>query len=777
MFRIGTYSGKSFKTMKRTAKVKSPNSKKRTETRKQTQSKASRKFKLDIPSAFIILLFLITASLHMGKYFTTDEFNWFYTWITQYWNAVSSFEFSEIPSTTYPGAFHSFITGFTNFFLDQNEFLQYDKISTYLFWWRFPILLFNSLSLFIIFNLLKKFFNKREAYLILFLIAFTPVIIGMSRIVNSDSVLWNTTLISVLSCILYIREHNKKYVILSGIFMGIAVVSKYNGVVIFFFHILILPVEFLFDKTSKSKLKVQYLNILKIWLIAVLTFTFFFPAALVEPFKYWSRLFRFFALNPAFLSVFILLSADIFIFNSKLLVFFKEKTKNPKYILKVLSAFFIVSLIASVTLKYTDILSVTKHSSEQWKIPFFYSLIENFYGFITTLQVPAVIGLFIFFVQSFLKKHKGKDFSLPFHMIIFILVFLLGVSVQGVKTGHRYIILILPFVSIIAVWAYSMLKVNTKIIYSLIILIIVIDIVLLFPKYYVFYRNTSYDIGQKKIAWSVGAYDLALEMNKNIKDINTKVLADRNSFGLFFKGFTQAMFYDKITDSKIKQYDYLCLSSAGYSQVNRTPPLEDYYETPKDSFLYLKGNDKSGWMGIIKVDKNKPVLKIENTFDPESYIDLSDDWTVSLWIKYNENSENLIYIGENYKTGYDFKIEENCFICRINEDLYIKTDTLSKTEYSNIVIQSYSENDDQYLKITVNNTNEYKTILPEKKQTQEKFFISTIFPGDMNDVRIYNFMLSEEQKKVVYNSGVMTPESELKSEGEVFIPAEHFTHK
>ena len=57
-------------------------------------------------------------------------------------------------------------------------------------------------------------------------------------------------------------------------------------------------------------------------------------------------------------------------------------------------------------------------------------------------------------------------------------------------------------------------------------------------------------------------------------------------------------------------------NEAIYSQVYRTYPLEEYYKMPKDSFDFYVGSKKIGWMGIIKVNKNKKELTILNTFDP-----------------------------------------------------------------------------------------------------------------------------------------------------------------
>ncbi len=392
-------------------------------------------------------------------------------------------------------------------------------------------------------------------------------------------------------------------------------------------------------------------------------------------------------------------------------------------------------------------------------------------------QIVVVAGFLLFSIVSLLRTRKKLDFTLPLLMLVFVFVFIIGTTLKHSNAaGHRYIIMLYPFALIIAVWTFSFFK-KKYIIFALIALLSVIDTATLYPKFYISYRNSGYFTEMKTYYWSLGGYDLAQELNKLPNAERLKVYADRYSFKHFFKGFTENI-TDNTKGSKLKKFDYLCLSTAGRSQVPMSPPLKDYYEMPKDSFKYLVGDKNKWWMGLVKVDKNKKEPTRLNSFDPEFYLSQTNTFTIAVWEKHLiDNPGNIMYIGENYNTGIIYKIENGRFKARYGETEIFKSDTLPLNKLNNIAVQHINKDTMQIFKAWINGEKVISETVRNKKTLKTKFFAAIDFKGLTNDVRIYNRELSDEQIKVIYNGGEMTNEQELTYKGEKFNPAQHFTRK
>ncbi len=736
------------------------------------------KHKEPISLLLLFLLFIGIGSSGLGKFFTSDETAWYYGWIQQYGHAYLSGDFAKTNVADYPGALHSLLCGSVNLFLDQKDFITYDKVETYLFWWRFPILLFNGISLIGIYYLLKKFFSQIQSFVAVFLIAFSPFLLGMSRIVNSDSLLWSTSLISILAYIIFIRENKNKYMIISGVFMGMALASKYNAVILFIYHPLILIFEFLFDKTKTQTFnKIVYKTFIS-WLIAFAMFSILLPAVFADVSLYNAKIFRHFITNPGFIIAVAFIIIDTYLLKNKILFFLKEKVDLKKYLIKTIPAFFIGLIITALIIKYLNLAPESWLGvAEQWKVPYDRAMYENLVQFFASQQIAIIAGFIIFAIISLLPKNKNLDFTLPLLMLVFIFVFIIGVTLKHSNgIGHRYIVMLYPFAIITAVWSFSFFK-KKHIIFALIILLSIIDTAMLYPKFYISYNNSCYFTGAKTYYWSLGGYDLAQDLNKLSDANNIKVYADRYSFKHFFRGYTENII-DNTKGSKLKEFDYLCLSTAGSSQVPMTPQIEDYYEMPKDSFEYFVGNKYKWWMGIIKVDKNKKETTIPDAYDPEFYLNISNSFTISLWEKHSKkNAGNIIYIGKNYEDGIEVKIKKNNLIVKYGKNEFLESSSLPIEKYNNIIIQHITKNETQVCKIWVNGENIIDKVIENKKTKKRKFFIAKKFKGFSNDVRIYGTELTEDQIKTIYNNGKMIQEYELESNGEIFRPLQHFTHK
>ena len=108
---------------------------------------------------------------------------------------------------------------------------------------RTPILIFNFLMLLLIYALLKRLWNKEIAIISFMLMALSPILLGITRIVNPDALIWPFTTISLLSYFLYLKEEKNKYLYMAGIFLGFSILTKYIANIVYIYFLIIVFLE------------------------------------------------------------------------------------------------------------------------------------------------------------------------------------------------------------------------------------------------------------------------------------------------------------------------------------------------------------------------------------------------------------------------------------------------------------------------------------------------------------------------------------------------------
>ena len=91
-----------------------------------------------------------------------------------------------------------------------------------------------------------------------------------------------------------------------------------------------------------------------------------------------------------------------------------------------------------------------------------------------------------------------------------------------------------------------------------------------------------------------------------------RVLADYEGFKRFFDGATtRYAFKNKLAPIFLREFDYLCLSSSGRSQIQRwgsakqkylTDTIVEYYDQPLEGALFFIGNEEA-YVKIVKVKR------------------------------------------------------------------------------------------------------------------------------------------------------------------------------
>ncbi|TXG77902.1 phospholipid carrier-dependent glycosyltransferase, partial [Candidatus Dojkabacteria bacterium] len=166
---------------------------------------------------------------------------------------------------------------------------------------RLPILIINGLLIILSFYLLKKIFPQSPLPILTTLfIALTPALIGISQIINPDALLWSCSLISFLAVIAFLRTTHWTYILLAGIFIGLALLSKYTANVLFPLILSLLFTYPLWNEAWKDKffslknyLQVTVKTFATLLLLAHITFALGMPAVFQKPEKLFDGIFGF----------------------------------------------------------------------------------------------------------------------------------------------------------------------------------------------------------------------------------------------------------------------------------------------------------------------------------------------------------------------------------------------------------------------------------------------------------------------------------------------------
>jgi 4-amino-4-deoxy-L-arabinose transferase-like glycosyltransferase len=277
-----------------------------------------------------IAAFFAFGLFHLAKFETTDEQLWKYGRIKQYWQSIENHDWKKTYINDKPGITVALVSGAGLFFEPNPEthrisdpittsgglFFLYDTSRSEFinFVFRFPILLLSALSLFVFFWLIWRATNS--PWLALFSVLFmalNPILVGISQIINPDSFLWIFGGLAIFSYLARLKTRGNKFLILAGIFSGLALLSKYTAFTLFLLFFLILLSKILFDEDYNKKIQKnlsllfrEVADIFVIALIAIAVFSLFLPAVFLKPSYLFKGISQFLGLEtiiPAFLAV------------------------------------------------------------------------------------------------------------------------------------------------------------------------------------------------------------------------------------------------------------------------------------------------------------------------------------------------------------------------------------------------------------------------------------------------------------------------------------------
>ena len=218
----------------------------------------------------VFLLAIIPTLVDLGDDMLCADANHWIKRSSFFTKAISSGDFSESLQSRHPGVTRMWLSGPSMgayvFFrlwreggLDQLEKLSsikyqefFQKFPRVLFFAKLPSTLLISISLIICYMLLRKLLPEEIALLASVLMALDPFFIAHSRVIQLDALMTIFLLISVLGLQVYLTLNQRKYLFLSGIAGGLALLTKSPALFLIPFVFLAVGLK-IFEYTGEKK--------------------------------------------------------------------------------------------------------------------------------------------------------------------------------------------------------------------------------------------------------------------------------------------------------------------------------------------------------------------------------------------------------------------------------------------------------------------------------------------------------------------------------------------
>jgi 4-amino-4-deoxy-L-arabinose transferase-like glycosyltransferase len=442
----------------------------------------------------IIFSHLFFGLYHLGKEAYVDEKLWTYSKqkrIEKYWNNIKQRDWYHTRPSDKPGITLAFISAPSLFFVTPSNFkepiLNKKAFEQMLWTMRLPILFISTLSILLFYYIIKKTFNNEIALLSSIFIGLSPILLGISRIINPDALSWIFIPLALLAYLSYQKNTDRKTLYLTGFFLGLALLTKYIANILFPIFISLIFIKTLFEKYPQNKLRLylkkSFSDLVKITLTALITFTIFYPGVWIKPSRIllgtiWSQAFA--SIWQYFVALLLFFFFDYYFNNFNITLWLSEKLNSLKsIILKFLPLIFITIIIITIyytyfptpTLSFESILyspktSLSKHRTNIWG-----AFITSFYVPLFSFGPIVFLGTLLtsfFSTSKIWSKSKKNTLKISkntiytvWSLMFFIFVFYGASLLSGVIPTLRYQIALYPLWLILASFGWYCLWKNS----------------------------------------------------------------------------------------------------------------------------------------------------------------------------------------------------------------------------------------------------------------------------------------------------------------------------
>lgn len=426
-------------------------------------------------------IYFILGFSTLSDFITADEHFWLPNQgadrIREYWDAVADRDWEDTRINDKPGVTLAYFSGvalpFSGDLVDRQLIQEEDSpvkefnpevVRKVNFLFRLPILVFIGLfSLYFVWIIRKITGSERTAIWSVILMYLSPTLLGISQIVNPDTLFWVFGLASLLTFFAMLETGERRLTLLSGLFLGLTLASKYVGVIFFPFFLVMIAVRYLFRAGNFSGDRSAFRRALlgdfgRYWGVlgmGVAIFALLMPAAIVEPEVLFESTVGFQGMLPIFLASIGLTALsllDLFAFGGRALyalthtlsraVPYMEKALYVIVLLGVLFVFFNwISHNSLHDLSHIPFDSKTKESFTT-ENPWIDRYIAEHVSLVFSLTPVALSLLVLFLFHGLLSPIRNRLFA--FSLLLFFPIFYAAVIEQGLLVTARYSIILFP---------------------------------------------------------------------------------------------------------------------------------------------------------------------------------------------------------------------------------------------------------------------------------------------------------------------------------------------
>ncbi|NTW75796.1 MAG: hypothetical protein HGB34_02740 [Candidatus Moranbacteria bacterium] len=584
---------------------------------------------------------------HIGSFITADEHYWVEERIPQYWSAWANGKWKKTLINDKPGVSLALISGPALLLhpdptlscqKEEGRFIGCDPTKTSGLYaaFRLPILLVNAALLALIFFAIRAISGTATAFLATLFCALSPHLLGMSQIVNPDSILWSSGSAGLLCALAFLKSGKRRYASAAVAALTLALLSKYVSIiVIFFLPVFLVYFRFRDFDFSFVKSRKRLIGVIAISAIPLLMFPIFVPGVLSST----ERITAFLSAGtgkviPPWCAYIALLGTAAAV---SLTTLPKPAHRALSFIITyVLSLFGVLFLISITTLV------VGRLSNPGWeiftKLPFDIKDLTNSVFHIAnplsvtdiaflelspltySLTLPVLAGALISIALStidIVRTGKQARSGLPLVLLSFVTLLLLAFAASNVLATPRYVILALPIFAYLAAEGYlSITRIATDFpkmprsfaryapAATVVILIAVSVAIITYSAPY--HTNYSNELLPEHAliahSWGYGGYEAAMYLNSLPNSESLTVWSDYYGVCEFFRG--------------------TCLTNYHFNQQTIRP---DYYVlTRRGKIRYLPRSDdwerESGLVAYRYYDEQDPAWELDIAGKKENFV-------------------------------------------------------------------------------------------------------------------------------------------------------------
>ncbi len=591
----------------------------------------------NIALALVIGTYFFFGLQHIGQFVTADEHYWVYERIPQYWEAWADGEWKKTLINDKPGVTLALLSGVSLLFEPQPEThrsenkdrtLVYDvNRSEQLYTaFRFPLLVVNGLIIVFLFYVISRLTTRFVALLSTTLIALSPILLGISQIVNPDTLLWSLGGAALFSYFAFLTLRERKFFWFTIFFTGFALLTKYVAFILIPLYLALTVLRFFtLQKGETDTLTSDLFSWGQISLGSALILVAFLPALLVDA-KYIAEIVETIP-DKAELSLFAgsflaLFLFDVFVLKKKLLLSLKNSPLRKLSWTRVLSLLFLsvfmgiiivrmffpeTTLFTSIPFDIKDLSDARYHAS----VPnFFESFILEWNPLVFSLTPVVLFGFFLLTLLHILTQKKSHSFFVG-TLLFFFLTYSILLIVSNTLTTPRYSILLYPFFSFLAALGFSSLfRLSSRAKYAFFFLIFIGSDISLAQSAPFYFNYTNAFLPKSALihdAWGYGGYEAAQYLNSLPDAKNLTVWIDYYGVCEFFVGRCLNAY---TFDGNVVQPDYYVLTRRGQmrymSRADRWERLSGltahkYYGITNPAWQLNIGGRPGNFIKVVKV--------------------------------------------------------------------------------------------------------------------------------------------------------------------------------